>query len=72
MVEDLQVLMMTMSSPIDTLPIQYNSHILALIEGFGKMQAMLTEANRRLAAVGSDREKSQEELRNLTEEVRRT
>jgi hypothetical protein len=70
MIEDLQVLMMTMVSPLEPLPIEYNSHVLHILEGFGKLQSMLDEANRRLAVLGQDKEKSQDNLRHLTAEVR--
>lgn len=71
-IESLQVAMMNRPSTHEPLPIQYNGHVLALIEGYAKIKQELEETKRTAAAgveeVKKMRDKEVESYRSLRDE----
>lgn len=72
MIESLQVAMMNKPSTLQPLPIQYNGHVLALLEGYGRLRRELEECRRGAAdevdEVKKLRIKELESYRLLTED----
>jgi hypothetical protein len=67
MVEALQVIMMT-KPVLDPVPVQYNSYILHLIEGFANLQKRNATLNRKLREATDGRERDLEQFKALCEE----
>lgn len=72
MIESLQVAMMSKPCTFEPLPIQYNGHVLALLEGYAKLRRELEETKRAAAEeveeVKKLRIKELESYRSLTED----
>ncbi|KAL2262749.1 hypothetical protein VTK26DRAFT_234 [Humicola hyalothermophila] len=68
MVETLRVAMMQKRDALEGLPVMYNSHILALLEGFAHLVAEQRASERKFADLNKLREKELEEFRGMSEE----
>jgi hypothetical protein len=68
MIETLQVAMMTKKDALQPLPIRFNSHILALAEGYSKMRRELAQQTQKVAEVQNLRERELEEFRAISDE----
>lgn len=69
MVETLQVAMMTKCDPLQPIPVQYNSYVLNMLEGFGRLQDNISETERRVVELERTRQKDLEAFRSISEEV---
>lgn len=68
MIERLQVVMMTKRDALQPLPIRFNSHILALTEGYSKMRHELAQQAQKIAEVQDLRERELEQFRAMSDE----
>ncbi|KAK0652889.1 hypothetical protein B0T16DRAFT_107111 [Cercophora newfieldiana] len=68
MVETLQAVMMTKRDPTVGVPAVYNSYILSMMEGIGKMARHLKKTEEELKELKGVREKELEEFRGISEE----
>ncbi|KAM7195286.1 hypothetical protein V8F33_006794 [Rhypophila sp. PSN 637] len=67
-VESLQSAMMNKRDPMEHIPVVYNSYVLTLIEGFGKLTTRLKNTESELADLKNLREKELEQFRGISEE----
>ncbi|KAM7223448.1 hypothetical protein V8F06_001325 [Rhypophila decipiens] len=67
-VESLQSAMMNKRDPMEHIPVVYNSYVLTLIEGFGKLTTQLKNRESELADLKNLREKELEQFRGISEE----
>lgn len=67
MVEALQVTILT-HGVLSPIPVQYNSYVLHLIEGFDNIQEKLDVANTALAEIRLDRDHALEDVKKIAEE----
>ncbi len=68
MIESLQVAMMSAESSLTPIPVQYNSHVLHLIEGFSKQQQKLEDARIDVEEVVAARERDLQQFSAMSEE----
>ncbi|KAK4113794.1 hypothetical protein N656DRAFT_599541 [Canariomyces notabilis] len=72
MVETLRAVMIAKRNALEGIPVCYNSHVLALIEGFAHVTEQLREKDEAFAELKNIREKELEQFRSVSEEwVRR-
>lgn len=71
-IDSLQVVMMTKPGPLEPIPIQYNSHVLVLLEGYRKLQDELKEtretAAKEVGEVKALRMRELESWRSMSED----
>ncbi|RKU45977.1 hypothetical protein DL546_006746 [Coniochaeta pulveracea] len=68
MVETLQVAMMKKKNSLEPIPIRFNSHVLALIEGYSKLRLQLGKEAARIAEVQELRERELDQFRSISED----
>ncbi|KAK4177492.1 hypothetical protein QBC36DRAFT_142861, partial [Triangularia setosa] len=68
MVETLRGVMMGYRGKRGGLPVEYNSHVLVLLEGFGHLVEQLNKTQEELAELKNLREKEVEQFRGISEE----
>ncbi|KAL2021487.1 hypothetical protein VTK56DRAFT_7120 [Thermocarpiscus australiensis] len=68
MVETLRVVMMQKRDALVAIPIEYNSCVLALLEGFGRITRQLRDTEEQLAELKYIRERELEQFRGISEE----
>jgi hypothetical protein len=68
MVETLQVAMMMKKDSLSPIPIRFNSHVLALLEGYSKLRLQLGKEATRIAEVQDLRERELDQFRAISED----